>query len=139
MGGTPGVGLLSGRLWHDADFDDALDAGERLLAGWIVELFGNGALLQSVVTDADGTYQIGAVTPNVGDGVAYVLRFRAPDAGASSAKLGLASSPFTNGLQQISDIVVPSGSVTCEPQPADRPERRGLRLDPADARRRRDA
>jgi flagellar motor protein MotB len=40
-----------------------------------------------------------------------VLRFRAPDAGAQSARLGLASSAFTNGLQEISDLVVPPGAV----------------------------
>ena len=34
------------------------------------------------------------------------MRFRAPGAGASTAMLGLAASPFTNGLQRIADIVV---------------------------------
>ena len=110
VGGIPGVGLLSGTVWHDANFDDALGATERVLPGWIVELFGNGGLLQSVTTDANGHYQIANVAPNTGNGVAYELRFRAPDAGPSSAKLGRASSPFTNGLQQIRDLVVASGS-----------------------------
>ncbi|HTH06796.1 MAG TPA: hypothetical protein VL916_13035, partial [Ilumatobacteraceae bacterium] len=111
VGGMPGVGLLRGTVWHDTDFDDVLDPGERLLAGWIVELLGNGALVQTTTTAADGTYQIAAVAPNVPSGLAYELRFRAPDAGASSAKLGRASSAFTNGLQLISDILVPSGGV----------------------------
>ncbi|HEX5068174.1 MAG TPA: hypothetical protein VFY49_18785, partial [Myxococcota bacterium] len=111
VGGMPGVGLLRGTVWHDADFDDVLDPGEQLLAGWIVELLGNGALVQTTTTAADGTYQIAAVAPNVPSGLAYELRFRAPDAGASSAKLGRASSAFTNGLQLISDIAVPSGAV----------------------------
>ena len=47
--------------------------------------------------------------PNDLTGVRYELRFRAPGAGANTAMLGRAVSPFTNGLQRISDIVVPSG------------------------------
>ena len=110
VGGIPGVGMLAGSVWHDADFDDALGPTEKVLPGWIVELFGNGSLLRSVVTDANGHYQIASVAPNTASGTAYELRFHAPDAGPSSAKLGRASSPFTNGLQQIGDVVVASGS-----------------------------
>ena len=106
----PGAGALNGTVWHDADFDDALGAGERPLEGWIVELYQAGKLLQSVSTDASGTYQIGGVAPNGNGGVGYELRFRAPGAGANTARLGRADSAFTNGLQEITDIVVPSGS-----------------------------
>ena len=110
VGGMPGVGALNGTVWHDADFDDALGAGERALEGWIVELYQAGNLLQSVATDASGTYQIGGVAPNDDGGVGYELRFRAPGAGANTARLGRAASAFTNGLQEITAIVVPSGS-----------------------------
>ena len=29
VGGMPGVGVLGGAAWHDADFDDLLGGGER--------------------------------------------------------------------------------------------------------------
>jgi uncharacterized repeat protein (TIGR01451 family) len=110
VGGVPGVGALNGRVWHDSDLDGALGAGERLLSGWIVELYRNGQPAQSTVTGATGTYSIGGVAPNDTNGDRYELRFTAPGAGANTASLGTASSPFTNGPQQISAIVVTSGS-----------------------------
>ncbi len=110
VGGMLGVGALSGRVWHDADFDDALAGGERVLAGWSVELIRNGAPVTSVLTDASGSYTIGGVAPNDANGDQLELRFRAPGAGASTAALGRAASAFTNGLQQITGIVVASGS-----------------------------
>ena len=116
------------RVWHDADFDDVLDA-QRAPASRAgpSSCSRNGQLVQSVRHRRDGTYRIGGVAPNVANGDAYVLRFRAPGAGARTASLGIGDSPFTNGPQQISDIVVPSGEHPAEPEPADRPERRRLR------------
>jgi uncharacterized repeat protein (TIGR01451 family) len=108
LGGTPGVAALNGRAWHDADFDNALGS-ERLLVGWTVELYRNGTLVQSVVTDAAGSYSITGLAPNQTTGDEYELRFSAPGAGANTASLGLADSPFTNGQQQISDILLASG------------------------------
>ncbi len=110
VGGMPGVGALNGAVWHDADFDRAMGPGERVLEGWTVELYRSGQPLQSVTTDAGGVYRIAGLEPNDVDGDRYELRFRAPGAGANSAALGRADSAFTNGLQRISDIVVPSGS-----------------------------
>jgi uncharacterized repeat protein (TIGR01451 family) len=110
VGNIPGFGVLSGSAWHDADFDNVRDSGERALAGWAVELYRNGVLWQSVLTDASGNYQLTGVEPNDLTGVQYELRFRAPGAGASTAMLGLADSPFTNGLQLISNILVTSGA-----------------------------
>jgi uncharacterized repeat protein (TIGR01451 family) len=110
VGGMPGVGALNGTVWHDADFDDGLDSGERLLEGWSVELLRNGQPLQSVLTAADGTYAVVGVAPNDVSGDSVELRFRAPGAGPNSAALGRAASVFTNGLHRISDIVVASGS-----------------------------
>src|SRR5206468_3699208 len=108
--GTPSFAVLNGSVWHDANFDDVPDSGERPLAGWAVELYRDNQQLQSVVTDANGVYRIIGVEPNDGTGVRYELRFRGPGAGANTAMLGRAVSPFTNGLQRISDIVVPSGA-----------------------------
>ncbi|MDH3214320.1 MAG: OmpA family protein, partial [Myxococcales bacterium] len=110
VGGMPGVGLLSGTLWHDADFDTALGGGERTLGGWTVELYRNAQVVHSALTDAGGAYQISGLEPNDANGDQYALRFRAPGAGATTGSLGRAASPFTNGPQEITDIVVTSGS-----------------------------
>jgi len=110
VGGMPGVGALNGRLWHDVDLDGTLDAGEPLLEGWTVKLLRNGQSLQTVTTDANGSYRITGLAPNDQGGITYALRFKAPGARARTASLGRAQSPFTNGPQEISDIVVASGS-----------------------------
>ncbi|MHC4990370.1 MAG: OmpA family protein, partial [Planctomycetota bacterium] len=110
VGGMPGVGLLSGALWHDADFDTAQGGGERALEGWSVELYRNAQLVHSALSDAAGAYQISGLEPNDVNGDQYALRFRAPGAGATTGSLGRAASPFTNGFQEITDIVVTSGS-----------------------------
>jgi uncharacterized repeat protein (TIGR01451 family) len=109
VGGVPGVSVLTGSAWHDADFDDVRDAGERPLPGWTVELYRDTVLWNSALTDASGDYRIIGVEPNDTSGVQYELRFRAPGAGANTAMLGRAASPFTNDLQRISDILVPPG------------------------------
>jgi len=66
-------------------------------------------LVQSVVSDANGAYRFTGIPPTNGTD-RYELRFTAPGAGPNTAKLGKADSAFTNNLQQITDIVVPSGS-----------------------------
>jgi len=108
VGGLPGVGVLAGAAWHDADFDDLQGAGEQPLAGWSVELYQGGRLLFTGLTGADGAYQISGLEPTLD--VPYELRFRAPQAGARTALLGMASSPFSNFLQRIADIVIAGGS-----------------------------
>src|SRR5438270_2814041 len=80
------------------------------MAGWTVDLYRDNELWQSVQTDANVSYRITGVEPNDLNGVRYELRFRAPGAGANTAMLGRAVSPFTNGLQRITDIVVRSGA-----------------------------
>jgi uncharacterized repeat protein (TIGR01451 family) len=110
VGSIPGFAVLNGSVWHDADFNGVHDAGERALAGWAVDLYRDNVLWNSVLTDAAGAYRINGVEPNDLNGVRYELRFRAPGAGANTAMLGRASSPFTNGLQRISDIIAPSGA-----------------------------
>lgn len=107
--GMPGVGLLSGTVWHDSDFDDQPGAGERLLEGWRVELFRNGNSVHVTQTDQDGNFRIAGVAPSYVIEDRYVLRFAAPGAGPDTAALGRAFSDFTNGLQTISDIAVPPG------------------------------
>jgi uncharacterized repeat protein (TIGR01451 family) len=110
VGGIPGVGLLSGQVWHDANFDTVPDNAERKLENWIVELYVNGAVAFTTRTDVDGRYRIGGVEPNYGTTNQYELRFTRPGAGPNTALLGRTHSDFTDGLQRISDIVVLSGS-----------------------------
>jgi uncharacterized repeat protein (TIGR01451 family) len=110
VGGIPPLAVLNGAAWHDADFDNVRDSGERALAGWTVDLYRDGQLAHSALTDATGAYRITGVDPNDVSGSAYEIRFRAPGAGANTAMLGRAASVFTNGLQQITGMVVSSGA-----------------------------
>src|SRR6266849_6746506 len=110
IGGVPGAGSLNGTAWLDANFNKIADSGEPLLQGWTVGLYLNGVLVQSVLTDVNGVYRFSSVPPTDGTANRYELRFTAPGAGPNTAKLGKADSAFTNGLQRITDIAVPSGS-----------------------------
>jgi len=110
VGGVPGVGVLNGTAWHDTDFDDSLDTAERPLEGWTVELYRDGELVFSTVTDASGVYRISGLAPNYTTGEVYELRFLAPGAVATTAALGRADSDFTNYMQRITDIVVQPGA-----------------------------
>ena len=104
-----GVGILNGTAWHDANFNTTAEANELLLADWTVELYRNGELVHTTLTDASGAYRISGVTPNYATADTYELRFSAPGAGPNTAKLGRAHSLFTNDLQRIADIVVRMG------------------------------
>jgi len=110
IGGVPGAGSLNGIAWLDANFNKIPDPGEPLLQGWAVGLYLNGAVVQSVLTDVNGVYRFASVPPTDGTANRYELRFTAPGAGPNTAKLGKADSAFTNSLQRITDIAVPSGS-----------------------------
>jgi uncharacterized repeat protein (TIGR01451 family) len=110
VGGVPGFAVISGAAWHDANFDSNRDASERPLVGWIVDLLRDGQLAYSGTLDAAGGYRIIGIAPNTISNNAYELRFRAPGAGATTAMLGTTVSPFTNGAQRITNIVVPPGA-----------------------------
>jgi len=110
IGGVPGSGSLNGAAWLDANFNKIADPGEPLLQGWTVGLYLNGVQVQSVLTDVNGVYRFSSVPPTDGTANRYELRFTAPGAGANTAKLGKADSAFTNLLQRITNIAVPSGS-----------------------------
>ncbi|MGH9569142.1 MAG: hypothetical protein ACRD4F_05855 [Candidatus Angelobacter sp.] len=107
---APGAGTLNGTAWLDANFNKLPDTDEPRLQGWTVALFLNGVQLQSVLTDANGVYKLSNVASTDGTSNRYELRFTAPGAGANTAKLGQADSAFTNSLQRITNIAVPSGS-----------------------------
>ncbi len=110
VGGRIGVGVLTGNAWHDANFNQAADAGERWLSGWSVQLSRNGQLERSTTTDANGAWQVAGVAPNDASSDALEVRFTAPGATASTAKLGYAHSVFSNDLQRIHAITVQPGS-----------------------------
>ncbi|MEM9173913.1 MAG: OmpA family protein [Myxococcota bacterium] len=115
VGGTPGVGTLAGSVWHDQDFDD-LPGGTTDLAqaGWAVELLRNGAALQTATTDASGAYVFRGIPPNDVSGDAYAVRFRAPGAGPATASMGATVSPYTDGQQLVSAIVLASGGIATD-------------------------
>jgi uncharacterized repeat protein (TIGR01451 family) len=110
IGGVPGAGTLNGTAWLDANFNKIPDLDEPRLQAWIVALFRNGVQLQSVLMDVNGVYRFGGVPPTDGTPDRYEVRFTAPGAGSNTAKLGIADSAFTNSLQRITGIAVPSGS-----------------------------
>jgi uncharacterized repeat protein (TIGR01451 family) len=110
VGGTPGVGILNGNVWHDADFDRVPGESEPRLEGWTVELYRNEVLVHSTASDSDGAYRISGVVPNDNTDDRYELRFVRPGAGPSVAMLGTAHSEFTNDMHRISAIEVLPGS-----------------------------
>lgn len=110
VGGMPGVGVVNGKAWHDANFNRTLEANERVLEGWTVELLRNDRVIRFVQTDINGVYRIGGIPPNYASGDRYEVRFTARDAGANTAKLGRAYSAFSNDLQRIYDVIVDYGS-----------------------------
>ncbi|MDH5736939.1 MAG: hypothetical protein OEZ23_01450, partial [Gammaproteobacteria bacterium] len=110
IGGIPGVASFNGEIWHDSDFDGQSDSGETPQAGWIVEIYLNNSLFETVTTDLNGLYTVNGLAPNSGTGDTYAVRFRHPNAAASTASLGTTVSSFTNDWQQITDILLGSGS-----------------------------
>lgn len=110
VGGIVGVGILNGTVWHDANFNKSLDGTERALEGWTVELYRNDERVHSALTDGAGSYVISGIAPNYLSGERYELRFTAPGAGSSTAKLGTAHSVFNDDLQRITDIVIQPNS-----------------------------
>jgi large repetitive protein len=117
VGGIPGSGSLNGHLWHDTNFNNLSDSGEPNLAGWTIGVYRNSVQLGSTISDANGLYSVSGLTPTILGAPAtdlYSIRFSAPGAVVTTAKLGLAYSPlasgYTNEMQQISAIGVISGS-----------------------------
>ena len=110
IGGVPGVATLNGQVWHDANFNNALDGSEQARASWTVELYRNGVLIATTSTASDGSYRFSGLAPNDTTSDQYEIRFSAFGAGPNTAMLGQADSPFTNGLQRISGIIATSGS-----------------------------
>jgi len=103
------TGTISGRVWQDTNFNKVMDGTEPAFVGWAVDVYRAAQLIGTVYTGSDGTYQINGLDPNTGTPSRYELRFHAPDATTNTAMLGWADSPFTNSMQRISNIILPSG------------------------------
>jgi uncharacterized repeat protein (TIGR01451 family) len=89
VGSIPGVSVLNGSAWHDANFDEVQGSAERALNGWAVELYRDNQLWKSVQTDANGAYHIIDVEAERRDRVfATSCGSSAPGAGANTAMLG---------------------------------------------------
>jgi large repetitive protein len=111
VGGIPGSATLNGRVWHDDNFNNTADSGETSLAGWSVNVYRNNIQLGSVTTDAAGLFSVPGLTPGNSAADQYTIRFFAPGAGVTTAKLGFADSAYDNTrMQEISKISASSGS-----------------------------
>jgi len=110
VGGTPGSASLNGTVCHDFNLDKFCDSSaETMMEGWTVELYRNNVLLTTVFTNTNGVYRLSGLLPNAGTSDRYELRFHAAGAGPNTASMGYTDSPFTDGPQRISDIIVSSG------------------------------
>ena len=110
VGAVPGVANLNGTIWHDANFNNVLDTGERVLSNWYVDVYRKNILLGTVLSDTNGVYSINGLLPNYIGTDRYELKFRAPGSTNTTALLGYADSPpalnFINGLHRIYDIIL---------------------------------
>ncbi len=71
---------VSGTVWYDiGSAPHLLDAGDRRLAGWLVEVVDttSGAIVGRATTAADGSYRVSNLLP----GVPLAVRFRDPASG----------------------------------------------------------
>jgi uncharacterized repeat protein (TIGR01451 family)/fimbrial isopeptide formation D2 family protein len=110
IGGEIGTANLNGQVWHDANLDGLYSNDETNRAGWTVSVYRNNELVESVFTDNNGLYSFSELEPTFTIAGQYELRFTALDAGPNTASMGHGSSPFTNGPQQIMNIIAPSGA-----------------------------
>ena len=78
---------LRGNVFRDDNGNTNIDAGERPFAGRSIDLLQNGNVIASTVSDSDGSYSFGGLTPG-----AYSVRINTPAAVRLS---GPASRDFT--------------------------------------------
>ncbi|MDH3640521.1 MAG: OmpA family protein, partial [Gammaproteobacteria bacterium] len=104
---TVDIAALSGLVWLDRDANDAFDATDAPLQGWVIELVQNGSVLGSQAVAADGSYGFAGVAPGAG----YQIRLRHPQ---SDATFKLIDNITLNGGDNLLDQnlpVDPSGVV----------------------------
>lgn len=95
---APPPASLSGQVWHDINADELTDTGELGIAGATVELvrdldgngeIGDGEVVATALTDANGNYRFDNLTP----GVAFQVRFLTPEGYDATS-----SSPLTEPI-----------------------------------------
>ncbi|WP_288377993.1 SdrD B-like domain-containing protein, partial [uncultured Massilia sp.] len=114
---------LGDRVWHDANGNGQQDAGELGIAGVKVTLVGGGAdgLISTtldntsveMVTDANGNYTFGGLTP----GVEYQVKFGAPEGFVPThANVGndASDSDAVGGLSQIVKLASGENNTTID-------------------------
>ncbi len=124
---------LSGTVWRDLDHDRTLDANEETLSNWVVELFLNDALIDTVTTGADGAYQFTDIAPGTG----YSVQFRNP---VNNAKFGGArpnesGATATDGVVSAANpggaTITPTGLFGITLAPGETVTEQSLPLDPS--------
>jgi hypothetical protein len=68
------AGTVGNSVWNDLNGNGIQDAGEPGVGGAVVELWDSGAVRQTAVTDAAGSYSLSGLLA----GTSYRLRFRPP-------------------------------------------------------------
>ncbi len=116
FGDVPKTAGVSGTVWRDNDHDRVRDPGEPVLPGWTVQVlrtpFGGGTptLITSVVTDANGFYQVTGLEAGSG----YTVRFIAPNGvtfnGAVDGEQGTPVSGATVVRGEITNLTLVAGS-----------------------------
>lgn len=101
-------GSIVGHVWRDLNHNRVREPSETLLAQWIVELYQGTLLVQTVRTNADGSYEFTNVPPGSG----HEVRFREP---TSSAVYGRA---VTNesGTDAAPGVVAPENPGGADPR-----------------------
>jgi len=75
-----GLASLSGSVWFDANQNDLFDDGEQALVGWTIEVRDlSGAVIASVIVDANGNYSVPDLLPNI----AYDILAIDPNSGSA--------------------------------------------------------
>lgn len=114
VGAAPGLATVTGTVWHDANHDDLLDAGDTVLPDWAIDLSINGAIYATDLSDATGVYRFVGLPPSGSLGSDYQLDFSMPGETISTATIGttvpnLRAGKGTAGRHVISAITLNSG------------------------------
>ncbi len=116
FGDVPKTAGVSGTVWRDNNHDRIRDPSETVLPGWTVQVlrtpFGGGTptLVTSVVTDANGFYQVTGLEAGSG----YTVRFIAPSGvtfnGAVDGEQGTPVSGATVVRGEITNLTLVAGT-----------------------------
>ncbi len=72
---APPLGGISGTVYDDLDGNKAFGGSDQPRSGWIVEVTRDGAVIATVITDAQGNYMV----PGLLQGGGYSVQFRNPE------------------------------------------------------------